>query len=82
MFEPMFDSRELIFGLSHRMVVAAVGLTGLLIGFLWIRRIFQPDPETRIFAVYTRVRSRQRTALLAGLVLAAVAITLIIYLKA
>ena len=64
------------------MLVPAVGLTGLLIGLLWIRRIFEPDPETRIFAVYTRVRSRQRTALLAGLVLGAVAIGLVIYLKA
>lgn len=82
MFDPMFDSREQIFGLPPGMVVAAVGLTGLLIGFLWLRRIVEPDPETRIFAVYTRVRSRQRTALLAGLVLAAVAIGLVIYLKA
>ncbi len=82
MFDPMFESRELILGLPPGMVMAAVGLVGLLIGFLWLRRIVEPDPETRIFAVYTRVRSRQRTALLAGLVLAGVAIGLVIYLKA
>lgn len=82
MFDPMFDTREQILGLPPGLVVAAVGLTGLMIGFLWIRRIVEPDPETRIFAVYTRVRSRQRTALLAGIALAAVAIALVIYLKA
>ena len=82
MFDPMFESRELILGLPPGMVMVAVGLVGLMIGFLWLRRIVEPDPETRIFAVYTRVRSRQRTALLAGLVLAGVAIGLVIYLKA
>lgn len=82
MFDPMFESTSQILGLPPGLVVLAFGLVGTVIGLLWIRRIFEPDPETRIFAVYTRVRSRQRTALLAGLVLGAVAIGLVIYLKA
>ena len=82
MFDPTFDTREQILGLPPGLVVLAFGLIGTVIGLLWIRRIFEPDPETRIFAVYTRVRSRQRTALLAGLWLGAVAIGLVIYLKA
>jgi len=82
MFDPMFDPRVQILGVPPGLVVLAFGLIGTVIGLLWIRRIFEPDPETRIFAVYTRVRSRQRTALLAGLVLGAVAIGLVIYMKA
>lgn len=82
MFDPMFDPRVQILGVPPGLVVLAFGLIGTVIGLLWIRRIFEPDPETRIFAVYSRVRSRQRTALLAGLVLGAVAIALVIYLKA
>ena len=82
MFDPMFDPRVQILGVPPGLVVLVFGLIGTVIGLLWIRRIFEPDPETRIFAVYSRVRSRQRTALLAGLVLGAVAIGLVISMKA
>ena len=83
MFDPMFNPNpSLIFGLPTGLIPLALGIVGSAIGILWIRRIVEPDPETRIFAVYTRDRSRQRTALLAGLALAAVAIGLVVYLKA
>lgn len=53
----------------------------MVVGFLWLRQIVEPDPEARIFAVHTDIGSRPRVVLVAGIVLGVIAIALIWSLK-
>ena len=49
MFEPMTAVRVEVFGIPAQAVLALLGLAGLVIGFLWIRRITGGDPAIQSF---------------------------------
>ena len=81
MFSPMFDTQVAFFGIPHGVVLALLGMTGLVVGFLWIRRLVDPDPEVPLFARYPRTRLWQRVSAKTVGVVAVVAIALAVVLK-
>lgn len=51
--EPMFESSVQPFGFPLDAMIVALGLVGVVTGFLWIRRITHVDPDPRIFRATT-----------------------------
>ena len=74
----MFHPQVSVAGLPATIVTVGIALTLMVIGFLWIRRIFADDPEIKSFWATDRGGSRPNAWLIAGVVLAAVAIGLVV----
>ena len=67
MFEPMFDARVAVFGLPAQFVVFAVGIAGMAIGLLWLRRILGDDPDPQSFWATADRRSGPSWTVILGL---------------
>jgi hypothetical protein len=66
----VLDPGEPIFGLPPRMVIAAIGFTGAVLGLLWLRRTTQVEGESRSFRSMA-TPERDRLAIVAVIVLVA-----------
>ena len=78
----MFDPQVSVAGLPATIVTVGIALTLMVIGFLWIRRIFADDPEIKSFWATDRGGFRSNGWLIAGVVLAAISIGLMVLVRA
>ena len=78
MFSPMNDPKVDVAGLPATIVVVGVALTLMVIGFAWIRQIFADEPDVKSFWATDRGGVRPNHALVAGVVLAALTIVLVV----
>jgi hypothetical protein len=77
----MFDPQVSVAGLPATIVTVGIALTLMVIGFLWIRRIFADDPEIKSFWATDRGDRRPNAALVAGLVLAGIVVALVAFVR-
>jgi len=81
MFDPMWDPKVPVGGIDTGLVVVALSLVLMSIGFVWIRRLTAGDPEIKSFWATDGGPRRFNPPLVAGLVLAVTAAALFVVLR-